>query len=123
MFNNEVRFVFQVKNFSQTRRFYEEVLNLEVVKEWDHGKPFGKGVVYKIGDLNLEFLESDETSIMNKAYLYIEVQEIEALWQELKDNKAVKVIQELEVQPWQHVNFCIKDFNGLELKFFKNLSD
>lgn len=122
-FNNEVRFVFEVHDFSATRKFYEQVLNLAAIKEWDHGDPFGKGVVYKIGNLNLEFLESETVSVVNKAYLYIEVEEVEALWQKLKDNKAVKVLQKLEVQPWKHLNFCVEDFNGLELKFFKYLPE
>lgn len=53
--SGEIRILLYSLLFAETRQFYEGILNLEIVKEWDHGNN-SLGVVYKIGAAYLEIL-------------------------------------------------------------------
>jgi catechol 2,3-dioxygenase-like lactoylglutathione lyase family enzyme len=114
-FKDEVRIVLISKQYSETRQFYEEILNLRVLKEWDHGE--GRlGVVYAIGNTCLEILQGPASSIIADFYIYIKVGDIDKLWEVLQNR--VSIEDSIMTQPWGHRNFSIRDPNGYKLKFF-----
>lgn len=114
-FDTELRIVIFSTIFIESREFYENTLKLKVLKEWDHGEGH-LGVVYELGSCELEILSSSENTVSDDFYIYIKVKNIDSLWQDLQSK--VTVTEKLELKPWGHTNFAIKDPNGYKLKFF-----
>ena len=114
-FKDEVRVVLISSRYSETRQFYEEILNLKVLKDWDHGE--GRlGVVYAIGNTCLEILQGPARSTSADFYIYIKVEDVDKLWERLQNR--VLVEDSIMTQPWGHRNFSVRDPDGYKLKFF-----
>lgn len=119
-FDDEVRVVFYTQGFEHTRDFYEKILALPVIKSWNHS---GKnGIVYGLGNMFIEFLESDTAPKSYDSYLYIKVKNIDSLYRKIKENNANSILQDIQIQEWGHRNFVIEDNNGIKMKFFEELS-
>lgn len=122
-FNNEIRIVIYSALFHETRRFYEQILQLKVVSDWDHGD--GKlGVVYEIGNTYLEILQAEISveeiqQTTNNFYLYLKVMNVDELWNKLR--MCAPVVDQIHTQTWGHRNFSICDPNGYKLKFFSEV--
>ena len=117
---DEVRVVIFSSRFAESRKFYEKDLGLNIVKEWDHG--CGElGVVYTVGGVLLEMLQSTSLPPNDSFYLYIKVEDVEELWRHLSGKIGLDKIEDLQTQPWGHRNFSIRDPNGYRLKFFSEL--
>ncbi len=114
-FQGETRVVLYSAQFAESRRFYEQILKLKIISEWDHGG--GQlGVIYALGNTYLEVLQGSRDAHADDFYLYSRVENVQELWNGLRDK--VEVIDTLQTQPWGHTNFSIKDPNGYKLKFF-----
>src|SRR3989344_1323488 len=117
-FKEELRIVFVVNNYEQTRTFYEIILGLPVFNEWDRTKG-DRGVIYTLGNTLLEILEGEQAPVSEGFYVYVEVKDVDVLWQKL--SPAVEVIDQITPRPWGHRNFSVKDPNGFKIKFFSKV--
>ena len=120
-FQNDSRIVFHTSLFNETRTFYEGILGVPILSEWDHGKVYKKGVVYRIGNLNVEFLEVDDKdkTTCNNAYLYIEIDDTPTLKTlRIMLCKIDKGVTTIESFPWGHTSFKSADPNNINLKFY-----
>ncbi len=118
-FSDELRIVFRVRKYDQAREFYEQTLGLSVLNEWNRSDS-DRGVVYALGRAQLEILKADTDPIAEGTYTYIEVTDVDALWESLAGK--VEVIDPIATQEWRHRNFSIRDPNGFKLKFFTKLN-
>ncbi len=114
-FQEEVRIVLQVRDYQRTRSFYEGVLGLEVLSQWDRDAT-DKGVVYRLGAAQLEVLLGDRSPVSRGVYAYVEVKDVDALWDRI--SRQVKVGESITTRPWGHRNFSVLDPNGFTIKFF-----
>ena len=118
-FKEESRIVFIVKEYQRTRDFYEKTVGLCIVSEWDRTKG-DRGVVYQLGSTHLEILEGDISPLTQGFYVYLEVEDIDALWERLSGT--VEIVDAIGTRPWGHRNFSIKDPNGFTIKFFSRVA-
>ncbi len=111
----ELRIVHLTDAFDATRAFYEKTLQLVILSEWGRGEG-DRGIIYALKDTQLEILEGPPSAPSESFYVYIEVEDIDALHAEL--SKTCEIVDPLTTRPWKHRNFSIRDPGGLKLKFF-----
>ena len=114
-FAEETRIVIYSNRYQASRDFYQNIIKLEILKDWDHGD--GQlGVVYQLGNAYLEILQTNENIKPSSFYIDSQVKDIDLLWNKLKEK--VNVTSTITNQAWGHRNFSIEDPNGYQLKFF-----
>ncbi len=115
-FKGNSRFVIIVKDYDACRCFYEEIINLEITQEWNRSAE-DKGVVYTLGNIELEILQGQTNPNSENTYLYIQIENADAFYAKIKTSE--DIITPIENQTWNHRNFMIKDPVGTKLKFFE----
>ncbi|HRH94101.1 MAG TPA: VOC family protein [Candidatus Peribacteria bacterium] len=118
-FKDEVRIVFMTTVYEKMRMFYERTLGLRVLDEWDAPEEHNRGVVYDLNGTQLEILEATDAPVILGSYTYIEVADVNELWERL--SSTVQIAEPIADRPWKHRNFSIKDPGGFTLKFFSKL--
>jgi len=117
----EARFCAHIHAYDQTRMFYDQVLGWAIYSEWDRSAD-DRGVVYQAGSLLLEFLLSESSAATRfdpSFYLYIEVDDLNLLYDKLQANGCM--CAGIRDYPWGHSSFTVQDPAGLTLKFFKKM--
>ncbi|MFC4738873.1 bleomycin resistance protein [Flavobacterium ponti] len=108
-------------DIKETIGFYENVLGFtcdEYNEEWQWASLSKNGVEIMLAKPN------EHTSFNKSKFtgsFYINVDNVDALWQCLKDT--CKVCYEIENFPWQMREFAIYDNNGYILQFGKSLKN
>jgi len=116
-FQGEIRIVYYTNQYNEICDFYKNVIGLEIFKTFDHNGEYERGIVFFLGEILVEILETkDEIQCKNDSYLYIETKEVNNFFDKIKDH--VTVISSLESFPWGHTSFLIQDPDGNKLKFF-----
>jgi len=112
----EFRLMLYVKDFDGMRKFYEEILCFPVLKSWDRG-PQDKGIMFDTGSGIIELLlPKEEWQPIQGCKVSLEVKDVRALWNELKN--VTPVVFSLQDNPWGDTSFCITDPEGFHLTFF-----
>ena len=114
-FKGNSRVAISVKDYDECLSFYQDVLDLKIIKSWNRSET-DQGIVYQLDQIHLELLKGDENPPPNGAYLYIELKDVDELYNQIKDK--VDIVLPIKDQPWGHRNFSIKDPAGNILKFF-----
>ncbi|MGF7229672.1 MAG: VOC family protein [Candidatus Saccharibacteria bacterium] len=104
------------KDFAKARAFYEQTLGFVVINEWDRGE-HDRGVMLQVGPAIIELLtpETNYTPVAG-ADLSLEVPDVRALWQDLKDRTDVVFV--LRDNDWGDSSFCVNDPERFEITFF-----
>ncbi len=112
----EFRLKLYVKDFSESKNFYQNFLGYPVIKEWDRGEK-DRGIMFDTGTTVLEVLTSEAGyKPLQGVDVSWEVEDVGKLWQKFKDYK--NVIFELRDNDWGDTSFKIKDPDGFGLTFF-----
>lgn len=117
-FQGEIRLVFETSQYDIIKEFYTNIIRLPIFKEFDHGL-YQRGVVFKINQTLIEFLEKKETETKNNSnykYMYIEVSKVNEFYKIIKDQ--IPILEDLQTYPWGHTSFSISDPDKNKLKFF-----
>lgn len=102
------------KNLEETITFYTTLLGFtcrEYNKDWNWAALHKDDIEIMLAYPNAHFKEE----IGFSGSFYFQVNEVERLWQNLK-NKAI-IVYDLEVFDWGMKEFAIKDNNGYVLQF------
>ena len=95
-------------------RFYEDVLDLAVYREW--GERRNRGVVFFLGGGLLEVSGSAHAPATDAVRLFLQVRDVHALREQLVE-RGVPIEEEPEVKPWGLVELVARDPDGLALVF------
>jgi catechol 2,3-dioxygenase-like lactoylglutathione lyase family enzyme len=113
---HEFRLKLYPQDFYAVRKFYEEVLGYPVTTEWDSGEQ-DKGVMFDVGGTTLELLSpKDGYKPAQGASVAWEVEDVMALWEEVKDKAHVAF--EPRHNDWGDTSFRILDPEGFQITFF-----
>lgn len=113
----EFRLKLYPKDFKIVRKFYEHTLQLPIINQWDRGEA-DRGVMFQVGPAVLEILSPEQAyRPLTGSGLSLEVLDLHALWDELKD--VAPVVFEIRDNPWGDTSFCIADPEGFEITFFE----
>jgi uncharacterized glyoxalase superfamily protein PhnB len=77
--------------------------------------------VFGLGKTRLEILESRDEPVSEGFYVYVEVDDVNKLWNKLSKTEAIA--DPIATRPWKHRNFSIKDPAGYKVKFFSKTDD
>ena len=119
---NEFRLKLYPEDFYKQRSFYKNVLGFNIIHEWD--REDSKGVMFNVGGTTLEFMwpvEEGLEDISTGSGLSLEVDDVNALFDELKDKTTIT--HELRDNPWGDRSFGISDPHGYKISFFTKLKD
>ncbi len=112
----EFRLKLYVKDFGESKSFYQDFLGYPVIKEWDRGEQ-DKGLMFDTGTTVLEVLTpEDGYRSLQGVDVSLEVEDVWKLWGKVKDYK--NVVFELRDNDWGDTSFKIKDPDGFGLTFF-----
>ena len=112
----EFRFKMYPNDFNKVRTFYESVLKLRVIEEWD-SSPSKKGVMFDAGVAVIELLmRTQQYQPIAGVDLSVEVPDIWSLYKEIKMEKYV--VGELSKNSWGDTSLQIVDPEGLEITIF-----
>lgn len=104
------------------RKFYEEILGMNAVREWDRGSN-DRGVLLSPGDLSgnalIEIIQLNDVAVPNapapmNIELSLEVEDVNAVYEHLKKHK-MPIARKLMEDPWGHSSFGLDDPEGLRL--------
>lgn len=113
---SEFRFKLYVKEFDRTREFYEHLLEFPVLHSWNRGDK-DRGIMFDTGAGIIELLSPpDGYKPLKGCGLSLEVQNVEKLWEKLKDHPGI--IFGLRKNNWGDTSFCINDPGSLRITFF-----
>lgn len=111
----ELRIVRCTDRFDAACRFYGEVLEWPVTREWPAGDGQGRGRIFGYGDVGrIELIEHDEPAPISGVFISVEVDDVA----ELHDRflaAGVDLVRGLADQPWGHRNLAVADPTGLEV--------
>ncbi|MET0624647.1 MAG: VOC family protein [Pyrinomonadaceae bacterium] len=118
MKNREFRFYYFTPHYEQTVAFYRDVLRLDIYHAWDRGAE-ERGTIFRSPN-NAGFIEIEagEGSPSIRGGFYIEVADVEQLYEEAR-RRGAPILQELGVTSYGHRNFKTADPNGVEVCFFE----
>ena len=110
------------RNLEKMFDFYENILGLKIQSSWQEDHSIGK--MYDLGNSGsievVKFLKTEKKyNPENGANISLEVENIESLWEGLKDKAAV--LSPLKNYPWKESSFSIIDPEGLEIGFYKKI--
>lgn len=115
----ELRVKLYPEDFATSKQFYKDILGFEIAREWDRGQT-DKGVMFNTGSGVIELLSKGEKENVKGCSLSLEVENVKALWEKLKDNATV--VFALRDNSWGDTSFCIADPGNFELTFFTKTS-
>ncbi len=100
-----------VSDVQKTVEYYRDVLGFEILWLWQDPP---KHAAVRRGAAEIHFFRG-ATKVHN-AYVYLKVQEIDALHADLTEKK-VPELTPLKSKPWGMKEFDLHDLNGLQLRF------
>jgi predicted enzyme related to lactoylglutathione lyase len=106
------RVLLRPTDFEWSFRFYAEILNLHVYREWGSGST--RGVVFFLGGGFLELSGSSEAPSSEKVSLWLQVRDVGALWRELEDSE-VDIVEAPVDKPWGLREMRMQDPDGVRL--------
>lgn len=118
----ESRFGYSTPLYAETIAFYKNVLQIEVYSSWDRGA-YDRGTIFKSpnGAGLLEIEEGRTVPVISNASLYIEVENIEQLYEKAV-KQGIQVIQPITNTSFGHRSFKFEDPNKLVIGFFEYLN-
>lgn len=110
----ELRIVRITDSFDDACRFYGDLLDWPITRQWDDG---GRGRIFGYGDVGrIELIEGPADPVSG-VFLSVEVGDVDSLHARLV-SASVDIAQPLIDQPWGHRNFGVVDPTGLTVVFF-----
>lgn len=119
----ESRFAYSTPLYTETIRFYKDVLQLEIYNSWDRGA-YDRGTIFKSpnGTGLLEIEEGRIAPLITNASLYIEVENIDQFYEKAVQ-QGIQMIQPITNTSFGHRSFKFEDPNKLVIGFFEILSE
>ncbi len=116
----EFRFYYFTIRYRETVSFYENMLQLEIMRSWDRGE-LNRGTIFHSpnGKGFIEIEEGPEIPILHGG-LYIQVDDVDAWYQKAIKNN-INIIQPLTDASYGHRSFKFEDPNKLVIGLFKYL--
>jgi predicted enzyme related to lactoylglutathione lyase len=105
------RVLLRPANFERSFQFYSQTLRLHVYREWGSGS--ARGVVFFLGGGFLELSGSSEASSSEKASLWLQVRDVDAVGRELEDS--VDIVEAPADKPWGLREMRVQDPDGVRL--------
>lgn len=102
---DEIAPVLVCENVSESLKFYTEKIGCELIFLWDEDHH------YAILDLDGKSIHLSEHSSKGFQTIYISCQDIQSLHEHYK-SKNIHSITELQLQPWNRIEFEITDLDG-----------
>jgi predicted enzyme related to lactoylglutathione lyase len=106
------RVLLRPANFERSFQFYSQTLRLHVYREWGSGS--ARGVVFFLGGWFLELSGSSEASSSEKASLWLQVRDVDAVGRELEDS-GVDIVEAPADKPWGLREMQVQDPDGVRL--------
>ena len=106
------RVLLRPTDFERSFRFYAEILDLHVYREWGSGPT--RGVVFFLGGGFLELSGSSDASSSEKVSLWLQVRDVDAVGRELED-AGVEIVEAPVDKPWGLHEMRIEDPDGVRL--------
>lgn len=122
MGTREFTVVRHTRNYQIMRKFYEDIMGMKAVREWDRGSN-DRGVLLSPGESTgnalIEIIQLNDVAVQNapapvNLELSIEVDDVNAVYRRLQGNK-LPIARKLMVDPWGHSSFGINDPEGLRI--------
>ena len=116
--SQEFRFYYFTPRYDETVRFYRDVLEFSVFREWDRGGD-DRGTIFRSPNGGgLIEVEAGHTPPHISGGFYIEVDDLETRYDRLKRSGA-NLCREIGLTSYGHRNFKLLDPNGIEVCFFR----
>ena len=118
---NNLRPILWTNSFEETLKFYTEILGFTIREQnndWQWASLDKDSVLLMISKAN-EHLKCKEIGFSGS--FYFNVDEVDLLWQNLKDK--AEICYEIETFDWEMREFAIYDNNGYILQFGQNVSE
>jgi catechol 2,3-dioxygenase-like lactoylglutathione lyase family enzyme len=118
----EFTVVRHTRNYQIMRKFYEEIMGMKTVREWDRGSN-DRGVLLSPGELGgnalIEIIQLNDVAVPNapapvNIELSLEVENVNGVYNHLLQNK-MPIARKLMDDPWGHSSFGIDDPEGLRI--------
>ncbi|AHC14699.1 VOC family protein [Salinispira pacifica] len=118
----EFTVVRHTRNYHIMRKFYEEILGLTAVREWDRGTN-DRGVLLSPGEMSgnalIEIIQLNDVAVPNapspvNLELSLEVEDVNSIYTQLLEHK-MPIARKLMEDPWGHSSFGIDDPEGLRI--------
>jgi len=106
------RVLLRPTDFEQSFRFYAEILDLDIYREWVSGST--RGVVFFLGGGFLELSGSSEAPCSEKVSLWLQVRDVNAVGRELEDS-GVDIVEAPVDKPWGLREMRVQDPDGVRL--------
>lgn len=114
----EFRFYYFTSLYDETVAFYRDALRLEIYHAWDRSETDRGTIFHSPNGVGFIEIEYGTDSPSHLGGLYVEVADLEAWYQRVRQSSAV-IRKELGVTSYGHRNFKTVDPNGLEISFFQ----
>jgi lactoylglutathione lyase len=121
----ELRVALTVADYQEARRFYQDVLGLPVLEEWDQSS--GSGAVLDAGRATLELLSTTQAELVDQVEVGERVAGPVRLALEVDDSAATAealvaaggdLLGGPVVTPWSHRNARLRAPDGMQLTLF-----
>jgi catechol 2,3-dioxygenase-like lactoylglutathione lyase family enzyme len=106
------RVLLRPANFERSFRFYTEILDLHVYREWGSGST--RGVVFFLGGGFLELSGTSDAPSSEKVSLWVQVRDVDAVGHEL-DEAGVAIVEPPIDKPWGLREMRVQDPDGVKL--------
>jgi predicted enzyme related to lactoylglutathione lyase len=106
------RILLRPADLGRSRRFYRDVLNLAVYREF--GSPANPGVVFFLGPGLLEVSGSPEGPAGSTAAIWLQVRDVHAEYERLAA-AGVHVLRAPVAEPWGLIEMWIEDPDGVRI--------
>jgi catechol 2,3-dioxygenase-like lactoylglutathione lyase family enzyme len=118
----EFTIVRHTRNYQIMRKFYEEIMGMQAMREWDRGSN-DRGVLLSPGDGGgnalIEIIQLNDVAVPNapapvNIEISIEVADVQSVYKSLLQHK-MPIARKLMDDPWGHSSFGIDDPEGLRI--------
>ncbi len=122
MRTKEFTIVRHTRNYLIMRKFYEEILGMKAVREWNRGTN-DRGVLLSPGEMSgnalIEIIQLNDVAVPSapapvNIELSLEVDDVSAVYNHLSKHK-MPIARKLTDDPWGHSSFGIDDPEGLRI--------
>ncbi|WP_316850133.1 bleomycin resistance protein [Pedobacter agri] len=104
-------------NTERTIKFYTEKLGFTFHSEWDGY------LIFSRDGIDLHFWSTDNPEYLKNTGCYINVTEVDQLYQEYKIQNVIHPEGAIKDMPWEMRQFSILDNNGNIIHFGENISE
>ena len=118
----EFRFYYFTPHYDETVRFYRDILQLAIFREWERGAD-NRGTIFRSPNgSGLIEIEAGDAAPNIVGGFYIEVSDIGTRYEMIR-RSGIPLHKELGRTSYGHRNFKILDPNGVEISFFEYVVD